>query len=64
MPTGMGGDQGGLRDGPPNLSGDGPCLRPPNILITTVIGFEAKFEMTKIGHEEFRVVKLSRISTS
>ena|SRR6218665_594242 len=27
--------------------GDGPCLCPPNISRTTIIGFQAKYEMTK-----------------
>ena len=27
--------------------GDGPCIRPPNILRSTVIGCEAKYELTK-----------------
>jgi len=27
--------------------GDGPCIRPPNILTSTVIGCEVKYELTK-----------------
>jgi len=27
--------------------GDGPCIRPPNISRSTVIGCEAKYELTK-----------------
>ena len=27
--------------------GDGPCIRPPNILRSTVMGCEAKYELTK-----------------
>jgi len=27
--------------------GDGLCIRPPNILISTVMGCEAKYEMTE-----------------
>ena len=27
--------------------GDGPCINPPNILRSTVIGCEAKYELTK-----------------
>ena len=27
--------------------GDGPCIRPPNILRSTVIGCDAKYELTK-----------------
>jgi len=50
----MGGDLG--RTGgtvPQNLRwGDGPCILPPNILRSTVIGCEAKYELTKKGVKE------------
>ena len=44
---------------PKNLRwGDDPCIRPPNILKSTVIGYEAKYELTKKGlKEEFFVLK-------
>src|SRR6218665_283069 len=50
---GMGGDLGTV---PPKFEvGDGPCIRPPpNILIITVIGCEAKYEQTKKLKKEFR----------
>jgi len=35
-------------EGPPKFEvGNGPCIRPPNILRPTVIGFEATRELTK-----------------
>src|SRR6218665_2052981 len=38
--------------------GDGPRIRPPNILRSTVIGCEAKYELIKKGlKEEFLVLK-------
>jgi len=40
--------KGVLEEGPPKFEvGDGPCLRPPKILRSTVIGCEAKHELTK-----------------
>jgi len=44
---------------PQNLRwGNGPCIRPPNILISTVTGCEVKYELTKEGpKEEFFVLK-------
>ena len=32
--------------------GDGPCIRPLNILRSTAIGCEAKYELTKNGLKE------------
>ena len=60
-----GGDLGRLGDGPPkNLRwGVGPCIRPHNILRTTVAGCEANYELTKKnglwkkGHKKFSGVK-------
>jgi len=45
----MGGDLGMLGDDPQKTFevGDGPCIRPPNILRSTVMGCEAKYELTK-----------------
>ena len=46
----MGGDfNRGTGDGPSqNLRwGDGPCIRPPDILRSSVIGCVAKYELTK-----------------
>ena len=45
-------------DGPPKFEmGDGPCIR-LNILRSTVIGCEAKYELIKKGlKEEFLVLK-------
>ena len=40
--------RGNWGDGFPKIwNGDGPCIRPPNILRSTVIGCEAKYELTK-----------------
>ena len=51
-----GGDLGG--DGLQIWGGDIPCIRPPNILRSTVIGCEAKYELTKKSlKEEFFVLK-------
>ena len=54
-----GGDLGGMGDGAPKFEvGGRPYIRPPNILRTSVIGCEAKYELTKNGlQEELWVVK-------
>ena len=44
----LGGDLGGTGGTPPKFEvGDGPCIRPPNILRSTIMGSEAKYELTK-----------------
>src|SRR6218665_3117001 len=45
----MGGDLGGLGGRPPKKFevGDGPCIRPLQFLRSTVMGCEAKYELTK-----------------
>ena len=46
----MGGNLGGLggRSPPKKIEvGDGPCIRSPNILRSTVMGCKAEYEMTK-----------------
>jgi len=58
----MGEDLGRLGSGPPQNLRWGTPGRPmhsfPQYFETTVIGREAKYELTKKGlHEEFRVVK-------
>ena len=43
-----GGDLGGLGDGPPKIcGGGGPCIRPPNILRSSVVGCVRKYEQSK-----------------
>jgi len=42
----MGGDLGGTVL-PKFEVGDGPCIHPPNILRSTVIGCEANYELIK-----------------
>ena len=43
--TDRGGNLGGLGDGPPKFEvGDGPCIRPPNILRSSVVGCARKYE--------------------
>jgi len=49
----MGGDLGGWGRSPPKFEvGDGPCIRPSNILRSSVIECEAKYELTKNGVKE------------
>ena len=44
----MGGDLGRLGDGPLKFEvGDGPCIRPPNILRSSVVGCARKYEQSK-----------------
>ena len=46
----MGGDLEGLGDGPPKKKcevGDGPCIHPPNILRSGVVGCARKYEQSK-----------------
>jgi len=44
----MGGDLWGLGDGPPKFEvGYGPCIRSPNISLSSVIGCVTKYELTK-----------------
>jgi len=53
----MGGDLGGTVPLKCEV-GDGPCIRPPNILRSTVIGCEGNYELTKKSvKEDFFVVK-------
>src|SRR6218665_3264207 len=41
--------RGGLGDGPPQSLrwGDGPCIRPPNILRSSVVGCARNYEKSK-----------------
>jgi len=44
----MGGDLGGLRDGPSKFEAeDGPCIRHPNIWRSSVTGCVSKYELSK-----------------
>ena len=47
----MGGNLGGTGKTVPQKCevGDGPCICPPNILRSSVIGCAAKYELTKTG---------------
>jgi len=47
----MGGDLGGVRGTVPTKFevGDGPCIRPPNISKSSVIGCVSKYEVTEKG---------------
>jgi len=46
----MGGDLGGLRGWTPKFEvGGGPCIRPPNILRSSVVGCARKYEESKKG---------------
>src|SRR6218665_187061 len=52
MGRGLGGT-GGWSLVPPKFEvGDGPCIRPPNILRSTVIGSGAKYKVTEKGVKE------------
>ena len=43
-----GGDLGRLGEGPAKFEvGDGPCIRPPNILRSSVVGCGRKYEQSK-----------------
>src|SRR6218665_4229608 len=56
---------------PPNLRwGDGPCIRPPNILRSSVVGCARKYEQSKkrcfscegdIRHLAFNIVNILKI---
>jgi len=42
--------RGDWGDGPPKFEvGDGPCIRPPNILRSSVVGCARKYEKSKKG---------------